>query len=392
MTRDSNGVPAHIAIQSSAAGGGRVPVSIITGFLGSGKTTLLNHLLQDPALSDAVVIINEFGEVGIDHLLVATPSENMVLLKSGCLCCTVRGDLVETLADLRNKRRDGAIPAFSKAIVETTGLADPVPIIQTIATDDDLSQVYRLENVVTLVDAVHGMNLLGSHFEAVKQAAVSDVLLITKTDLADPGQLAILRDRLIRINPGAEICEVVRGVIASDQVFRGGIYDPATKGSEVERWLREEGFQRSAMAVDAGHHGHGHHGHDVNRHDDHVRSFSFYYDQPILRAGLVVWLNMLADLRGADLLRVKGILNVEGEPVVVHAVQTIIHEPVVLSHWPSEERRSRIVMIVRDISRQELERTFEAFQFSVNPVEADDNAFDPASYSRFMQAAAKFRH
>jgi G3E family GTPase len=130
----------------------------------------------------------------------------------------------------------------------------------------------------------------------------------------------------------------------------------------------------------------------VNRHDDHVRSFSFYYDQPIQRAGLVVWLNMLADLRGADLLRVKGILNVEGEPVVVHAVQTIIHEPVVLSHWPSEERRSRIVMIVRDISRQELERTFEAFQFSVNPVEPDNNAFDPASYSRFMQAAAKFRH
>lgn len=363
----------------------RLPISIITGFLGNGKTTLLNHLLQSPALSDAVVIINEFGEIGIDHLLVATPAENMVLLNSGCLCCTVKGDLVETLTDLRDKRRNGQIPPFGKVIVETTGLADPVPIIQTIVTDGELSPVYRLESVVTLVDAVHGMSQLDNHPESVKQAAVSDVLLLTKMDLADAAGAGELRARLARINPGAEIDETVRGVISPDRVLRGGIYDPATKGPDVERWLSEENFRRAAE------HGHEHHAHDVNRHDDHVQSFCFHYDRPIQRSGLMVWLNMLADLRGADLLRVKGILNVEGKPVIVHAVQTIIHEPVLLERWPSADQRSRIVMIVRDMERSELERTFDAFQFSVTPEPPENTAFDPDSYARFMEAAVKFR-
>lgn len=375
-----NNMPGH-----QPPGADRLPISIITGFLGNGKTTLLNHLLQSPALSDAVVIINEFGEIGIDHLLVATPAENMVLLNSGCLCCTVRGDLVETLTDLRDKRRSGQIPPFGKVIVETTGLADPVPIIQTIVTDEELSPVYRLESVVTLVDAVHGMSQLDNHPESVKQAAVSDVLLLTKMDLADAAGAGELRARLARINPGAEIDETVRGVISPDRVLRGGIYDPATKGPDVERWLSEENFRQAAE------HGHEHHPHDVNRHDDHVQSFCFHYDRPIRRSGLIVWLNMLADLRGADLLRVKGILNVEGKPVIVHAVQTIIHEPVILEHWPGADQRSRIVMIVRDMERSELERTFEAFQFSVDPEPPEDTAFDPDSYARFMEAAVKFR-
>jgi len=357
-----------------------IPVTIITGFLGSGKTTLLNHLLQQPALKDSAVIINEFGEVGIDHLLVSAPAENMVLLDTGCLCCTVRGDLVQTLAELYRKRASGTVPPFGHLIIETTGLADPVPVLQTIVADEELGQVYRLHDVVTLVDAVHGEAQLDANPESLKQAAVADALLITKRDLAAPAAVSALRRRLKRINPGADLHEIVRGAIDPAVFLRGNVYDPRTKAPDVERWLKEDAHEDAHAAHD--------HDRDVNRHDRHIRAFSLYHDRPIRRAGLMMWLDMLASLRGANLLRVKGVLNVEGDPVVIHAVQTVVHEPVVLDAWPTDDHRSRLVFITKDVGREEIARTFDAFDYAP---ETAKTTLDPGAYAQFVAAMRGFR-
>jgi len=372
-----------ISVDNAAgAGDNRSPVSIITGFLGSGKTTLLNRLLQHPEMADAAVIINEFGEIGIDHLLVATPNENMVLLNSGCLCCTVRGDLVETLADLYIKRRDGKIPRFSKIVIETTGLADPVPIIQTVVTDQDLAPLFCLDTVVTLVDGVNGASQLDQHSESVKQAAVADRLLITKTDLAVSREVDALRERLSRINPGARISEVVHGEVSPQELFGAGL-PPTARDLDIASWLRHDAFANVEKS-----HPHNHDVHDVNRHDDHIRAFCLVHDEPVSTAGLMVWLNMLAALRGANLLRVKGLINVEGAPVAVHAVQTLIHEPIRLEHWPDADRRSRLVFITRDIARAEIERTLSAFQLQAG---SSGNTIDPQAYAQFLAVARNFR-
>lgn len=358
-----------------------VAVTIITGFLGSGKTTLLNHLLQRPELADSAVIINEFGEIGIDHLLVSAPAENMVLLDTGCLCCTVRGDLVQTLTDLYAKRADGTVQSFANVIIETTGLADPVPLLQTIIADPELSRVYRIHDVVTLVDALHGEAQLDTHPESLKQAAVADAMLITKGDLAGPHAVDSLRERLHRVNPGAELHEAVRGAINPTLFLRGSVYDLARKPSHVGSWLKEHAH--GASEID-------HHDHrDVNRHDAHIRAFCLYHDRPIRRAGLVMWLDMLANLRGANLLRVKALLNVEGDPVVVHAVQTVVHEPVVLEAWPTDDRRSRLVFIGRDMAREEIERTFDAFDYA--PAVTARKGIDPGAYAQFVEAMKGFR-
>ncbi|MGZ5090742.1 MAG: CobW family GTP-binding protein [Burkholderiales bacterium] len=359
-----------------------VAVTIITGFLGSGKTTLLNRLLQRPELADSAVIINEFGEIGIDHLLVSAPAENMVLLDTGCLCCTVRGDLVQTLTDLYVKRTDGTVPSFGNVIIETTGLADPVPLLQTIVTDPELSRVYRIHDVVTLVDALHGEAQLDTHPESLKQAAVADAVLISKGDLAGAQAVHSLRERLHRVNPGAELHEVVRGAIDPALFLRGSVYDMARRPSHVGCWLKEHAHH-GASEVDHDDH------RDVNRHDTHIRAFCLYHDRPIRRAGLVMWLDMLANLRGANLLRVKALLNVEGDPVVVHAVQTVVHEPVVLDAWPTEDRRSRLVFIGRGMERTDIERTFDAFDYA--PTVTGRKAIDPGAYAQFVETMKGFR-
>jgi G3E family GTPase len=367
---------------SGASRASRTPVTIITGFLGSGKTTLLNRLLADPALADSAVIINEFGEIGIDHLLVATPAENMVLLASGCLSCMVRGDLVETLADLYRKRETGEVPQFSRLLIETTGLADPVPVLQSIVSEPALSEVYALQDVVSLVDAVNGEAQLDAHAESVKQAAVADALLITKADIASAEAIARLEKRLRRLNPGADFHRVVRGDIDPATFFDASTREPQAKPRDVNRWVNAAAFESHEHEEDA---------HcSEHRHDRRIQSFAFYLDRPIRRAGLTMWLDMLAGLRGANLLRVKGVLNVEGDPVLVNAVQTVVHEPVVLDAWPDEDRRSKLVFIARDMQRDEIERTFEAFDFELAGG-APRSAFDPAAYARFVAAMKGFR-
>jgi G3E family GTPase len=359
----------------------RTPVAVITGFLGSGKTTLLNRLLQRPEMAGAAVIINEFGEIGLDHLLIATPSENTVLLSSGCLCCTVRGDLVETLADLYRKRRDGAIPGFDRVLVETTGLADPVPILQTLITDPELAPLFALDSVVTLVDAVNGAQQLDAHPESVKQIAVADRLLLTKTDLATTEMLEPLRERLARVNPGAHRVTSVQGAVEPHHLFGAGL--DRDDADVVRRWLGEAQF------VKIENHSR-HHAHDVNRHDDRIRAFCVYHEAPVSAAGLEMWLNMLAALRGTRLLRVKGLLNVAGMPVAIHAVQTLIHEPITLARWPDEDRRSRLVFITRDMTREEIERTLPTLGLRPD-AHRNSATLDPKAYAEFLEAAKWFR-
>ncbi len=355
----------------------RPPVSIITGYLGSGKTTLLNRLLADPSMARAAVIINEFGEIGLDHLLVATPNENTVLLANGCLCCTVRGDLVDTLRDLHERRRDGALPPFDRVLVETTGLADPVPVLQTLITDEAVAPLYRADGVVTLVDAVHGARSLDEHAEAVKQAALADCILITKCDRAGARAIAVLERRLARVNPGARRFRVTRGEIAPGELF-GAALDPANSG--VTRWLNFTAYaaETAGRRKRAG------------RHDGHIRSFSLHLDRPATRAGLMTWLKLLATMRGANLLRVKGLINVEGRPFAVHAVQTVIDEPVELPHWPDADHRSRLIFITRGLGRAELERTLAALELGAD-THASRGALDPRAYARFVAAAQGFR-
>ncbi|HSN42389.1 MAG TPA: GTP-binding protein [Burkholderiales bacterium] len=362
----------------------RTPVSIITGFLGSGKTTLLNRLLQHPGMAGAAVIINEFGEIGLDHLLVTTPNENTVLLASGCICCTVRGDLVDTLRDLFSRRREGAIPAFDRVVIETTGLADPVPIIQTVVTDEKLAPCFRLDSVVTLVDGVNGMLQLDQHAESVKQIAVADRMLITKADLAAPAVIGALRERLGNINPGAQTFLATRGEIAPESLFGAALHRVDTDGRDVARWLGEAAYAGSPPSRD-----HVYRVHDGNRHDNHIRAFCIYLDQPLSSAGLTAWLTALASLRGANLLRMKGLLNVEDRPVAVHAVQTLIHEPLALARWPDADRRSRLVFITRDMAREHIEATLDVLRWQETPARPRQT-LDPQTYAKFVAAMEKF--
>lgn len=343
----------------------RLPVSVLTGFLGSGKTTVLNHLIQHPALRRTLVLINEFGEIGLDHDLVTHSQDDVVIeMASGCLCCTIRGDLAKTLREAPGRFARGGKLWFDRVVIETTGLADPAPILHTLMTDPAIARRYRLDGVITTVDAVNGLGTLDRQAESVKQAAVADRLLITKVDLADFDALRDLQSRLKALNPAAPQIVARNGTVESASLFDAGLYDPRTKSLDVQHWLNAEAY--GGLDV-KGHKEHGyehtHHHHDVNRHDAHIRARCLTVDEPMPSDAFALWLETLLLLRGADFLRIKGIINVAGinGPIVIHGVQHILHPPIHLKEWPSEDRRSRIVFITRDIDESVLRDTLRMF-------------------------------
>ncbi len=337
-----------------------IPVSVITGFLGAGKTTLLNRLLKDPDLRDTAVIINEFGDVPLDHLLVEQASDGIVTLSDGCLCCTVRGELVDTLADLVDRLQTGRIAALSRVVVETTGLADPVPVLQSIMAHPALVQAYRLDGVITLVDAVNGMATLDAHVEAVKQVAVADRIVITKADLLeDFGEVDRLRERLRGLAPGAAIVDVGDPAANAGALLACGLYDPATRTADVRRWLGE------AENHDHHHH-HGSHGHEHDHdhhhsHDDRVRTWSLTHDGAVPWAAIETFLDLLLSVHGEKVLRLKGIVELREDPsrpLVVHAVQRLLHPPARLPDWPDAVRGTRLVLIAVDLPEDYVRRLF----------------------------------
>ena len=326
----------------------RIPVNVVTGFLGSGKTTLLQQLLTLPGLEHTAVLVNEFGEVGLDHHLLRRVDERTVLMRNGCLCCSIRGDLAEALRGLLSQSQREEIPPVRRVAVETSGLADPVPIAYTLLTEPVLQHHFRMGTVVTTVDAVNGPGQLARYPESVKQAAVADRLVITKTDLAEPGQVAALRRELTRINPAATVLLAPHEAGDAAQILLRDAYNGQGREREIQAWLGEAAGG-SLPPAEPGHGG--------------ITSVTLSFPEALDWTAFGVWLTMLLHCHGQQVLRIKGLLDVRGEstPVVIQGVQHIVHPPSHLEKWPDGERISRLVFIVDGIDGERLRNSLDTF-------------------------------
>jgi G3E family GTPase len=327
-----------------------IPVCVLTGFLGSGKTTLLGQLLKSPEFASTAVIINEFGEIGLDHDLIETSDESFVTLQTGCLCCSIRGDLVLTLADILRRRDEGTVTPFDRVVIETSGLADPAPILHAVMSDDALAERLMLAGVVTTVDAIHGAETLERQPESVKQVAVADRLVLTKTDLV-AAYPAALADRVAALNPSAPLLPACFGDIDPARLFDARIWDPSGR-----------------LEALADEHHQDHDADNRNRHDGRTKCFALIRDQPIPAVALTLFLEVLAEHCGADLLRLKGIVEIAespDRPAVIHGVQHVFHPPAFLNRWPSNDRRSRLVFIARNLPYEFAEALLDAIDAEV---------------------------
>ncbi|MBX3618232.1 CobW family GTP-binding protein [Nitrosomonas sp.] len=359
----------------------RIPVILLTGFLGSGKTTLLNQLVRHPYFSKTLVIINEFGEISLDHLLVTQSTETVVMeMGNGCICCSIRGDLAKVLKDATWRFARNGTRNFDRVVIETTGLADPAPVLHTLMTDRHIASRYRLDAIVTTVDAVNAMETLDRHMEAVKQIAVADRIILTKSDLLDEKTLAAVQQRVHMLNPAALQLLSINGQADLQSTFNRTLFSVEQKTPDVMKWLNAESYESKPanryqpVNPESNQLSRAHSPvaqFDINRHDDHVQAFCFTFEDPIDPALFDNWLNLLMTIKGPDILRIKGLLNMKNRtaPWVIHGVQHIFHPPVELPEWPSEDHRTRIVFITRDVPYSVIKDTFIAL---VDPAQASN--------------------
>ena len=370
-----------------------IPVTLLTGFLGSGKTTLLNHLIRDPGMGRVAVIINEFGGIGLDHDLIEVATEEMILLQSGCLCCTIRGDLVTAMLALLRRKAAGEV-AFDRVVIETTGLADPAPIVHTLIMERELAQAFRLDGVVTTACAATGPRNLDAQFEAVNQIALADRIVLTKTDLVTPPELRRFEDRLTLINPGAASITADHGRVPPGVLFGISGMQAEAEPAQTLSWINAAAYaapKALALPMGSGHPAYGLFAPNpaadplaslsmgfhrpaptaISPHDSRINAVSITIDDPIPADLFDVWLETLIALRGPDILRIKGIVHVTGipYPFAFHGVQHIFHPPVSLPHWPEGDRKSRIVVIGRDIPRDILAASLAVLRTRLEPTQ-----------------------
>ncbi len=347
-----------------------LPVSVLTGFLGSGKTTILSGLLRNPEMANTAVIVNEFGEAGLDHLIVEKGEEDVVLLDAGCLCCAVSDTLSDTLTDLFFRRVRGDVPPFERAIIETSGLADPAPILHALVTDQFVSSKFFLDGVIAAVDGVHGFNQLDDHEEAVKQAGFAERIIITKTDLVSLNDIAALRERMSGMNPGARILEVVKGHVEPTCILNVGLFDLDKKSVDVQRWLHQEAVggrghdardPARGSSEERSEHA-GSRNHKAGRHNEKIQTFSVDFDFPVTWASYADWVASMERIPSENLLRVKGLIGIAGSdrPYVIQGVRHIFSPPIRLNRWPQDIHASRLIFITYDLDRSLVEATLGA--------------------------------